>query len=122
MLIIIANIFLFLFYFWIIQWNLKHKKIECESFKYIKILYANIWFCNYAHLYGYNYKKISILPKEIDPRKYLDKIKKPEAKELQDALNLDLAPYKEKEKEREKEISKKIKMKLMKIWLLMERE
>ena len=89
----------------------KSQKNECETFKYIKLLYANIGFCNYAHLYGYDYKEISKLPKEIDPRKYLDKIKKPEAKEVQDALNLDFAPYKgkEKEKEKEKKVEKKEK-------------
>ena len=89
----------------------KTQKHECEAFKYVKILYANIGFCNYAHIFGYEYKEISKLPKEIDPRKYLDKIKKPEAKEVQDALNLDLSLNKEKEKENEKKIEKKDQIK-----------
>ena len=82
----------------------KSQKQECETFKYVKLIYANIGFCNYAHLYGYDYKEISKLPKEIDPRKYLNKIKKPEAKEVQEALNLDLPNYKQKETNKEKEI------------------
>ena len=81
----------------------KSQKQECETFKYIKTLYANIAFCNYAHIYGYDYKVISKLPKEIDPRKYLDNIKKPEANEIQDALNLDVINYVEKEKKGNKE-------------------
>ena len=80
------------------------QKQDCETFKYVKLLYANIGFCNYAHIYGYDYKVISKLPNEVDPRKYLDKIKKPEAKEVQEALNLDFPTAKEKEKKDKKEI------------------
>jgi hypothetical protein len=76
----------------------RSQKQDCETFKYVKLLYANIGFCNYAHIYGYDYKVISKLPNEIDPRKYLDKIKKPESKEVQEALNLDLPTTKEREK------------------------
>ena len=76
----------------------KAQKQECETFKYAKLLYANIGFCNYAYIYGYDYKEISKLPNEIDPRKYLDKIKKPEAQEVQNALNIDFPLNEEKEK------------------------
>ena len=79
------------------------QKKDCETFKYVKLLYANIGFCNYAHIYGYDYTVISKLPNEIDPRKYLDKIKKPESKEVQEALNLDFPTIKEKEKKDKKE-------------------
>jgi hypothetical protein len=90
----------------------KSQKHECETFKYVKLLYANIGFCNYAHIYGYDYKVISKLPSEKDPRKYLDKIQKPEAKEVQDALNLDLSDYTKKEKieKKEKFVEKKEKI------------
>ena len=75
----------------------KAQKHECDTFKYVKLLYANIGFCNYAYIYGYDYKIISKLPNQIDPRKYLDKIKKPEVQEVQDALNIDLPIHKENE-------------------------
>ena len=78
----------------------KSQKQECETFKYVKMLYANIGFCNYAYIYGYDYKEISKLPTEIDPRKYLDKIKKPDASEVIDALNLDFPLNKEEKKEK----------------------
>ena len=80
----------------------KSQKHDCETFKYIKLIYANIGFCNYPHIYGYDYKVISKLPNEKDPRKYLDKIQKPEAKEVQEALNLDFSDYNKKEKVVEK--------------------
>ena len=47
---------------------------ECETFKYIKNICANMCFCNYAYLDGYDYKQISKLPNEVDERKYLSKI------------------------------------------------
>ena len=77
----------------------KSQKQDCDTFKYVKQLYANIGFCNYAHIYGYEYKVLSKLPNEIDPRKYLDKIKKPDATELMDALNLEYPNRKEEKKE-----------------------
>ena len=77
----------------------KSQKQDCDTFKYVKSLYANIGFCNYAHIYGYDYKVLSKLPNEIDPRKYLDKIKKPDATELMDALNLEYPNRKEDKKE-----------------------
>ena len=76
----------------------KAQKQECDTFKYAKLLYANIGFCNYAYIYGYDYKVISKLPNEIDPRKYLDKLKKPEAQEVQNALNIDFSSNDDKEK------------------------
>ena len=77
----------------------KSQKQECDSFKYVKLLYANICFCNYAYIHGYDYKEISKLPNEVDPRKYLDKIKKKDQKDIQEALNTD-NPEKEKKDEK----------------------
>ena len=65
----------------------KSQKRECETFKYAKQLFANIAFCNYAFIYGYDVKEISKLPNEIDPRKYLDKVKKINTTQVQEALN-----------------------------------
>jgi len=65
----------------------KTQKQECDTFKYVKLLYANIGFCNYAFIHGYDYKVLSKLPNEIDSRAYLDKINKPESKEVKEALN-----------------------------------
>jgi len=65
----------------------KSQKQECETFKYVKQLFANIAFCNYAYIYGYDCKDISKLPNETDPRKYLDNIKKANAAQVQEALN-----------------------------------
>jgi len=65
----------------------KTQKQECDTFKYVKLLYANIGFCNYAYIHGYDYKVLSKLPNEIDSRAYLDKINKPESKEVKEALN-----------------------------------
>jgi hypothetical protein len=81
----------------------KSQKQECDTFKYVKLLYANIGFCNYAHIYGYDYKELSKLPNEIDPRKYLDKIRKAETTELMDALNLEVPNRKEEKKEAKNE-------------------
>lgn len=65
----------------------KSQKQECETFKYVKQLFANIAFCNYAYIYGYDCKDISKLPNETDPRKYLDSVKKINASQVQEALN-----------------------------------
>ena len=54
----------------------KAQKQECDTFKYVKLLYANIGFCNYAYIYGYDYKQISKLPSDVDVRKYLEKVNK----------------------------------------------
>ena len=56
----------------------KAQKQECDTFKYVKLLYANIGFCNYAYLYGYDYKQISKLPSDCDARKYLEQTNKVE--------------------------------------------
>ena len=42
----------------------KTQKQECDTFKYVKLLYANIGFCNYAYIHGYDYKVLSKLPNE----------------------------------------------------------
>ena len=47
---------------------------DCETFRYVKNICANMCFCNYAYLDGYDYKQISKLPNEIDERNYLSKI------------------------------------------------
>ena len=65
----------------------KTQKQDCETFKYVKQLFANIAFCNYAFIYGYDCKDISKLPNETDPRKYLDNVKKANAGQVQEALN-----------------------------------
>ena len=52
------------------------QKQECDTFKYVKLLYANIGFCNYAYIYGYDYKQISKLPSDVDVRKYLEQVEK----------------------------------------------
>ena len=67
----------------------KSQKQECETFKFVKLLFANIAFCNYAFIYGYERKELSKLPSETDPRKYLDNIKKVNASQVQEALNQD---------------------------------
>ena len=74
----------------------KSQKQDCDTFKYVKLLYANIGFCNYAYIHGYDYKVLSKLPNEIDSRAYLDKINKPESKEVKEALNV-LLPKKSTE-------------------------
>ena len=56
----------------------KAQKQDCDTFKYVKLLYANIGFCNYAYIYGYDYKQVSKLPSDVDVRKYLEKVNKPE--------------------------------------------
>ena len=56
----------------------KAQKQECDTFKYVKLLYANIGFCNYAYIHGYDYKQISKLPSDMDVRKYLEKVNKVE--------------------------------------------
>ena len=56
----------------------KAQKQECDTFKYVKLLYANIGFCNYAYIYGYDYKQISKLPSDVDVRKYLEQVNKNE--------------------------------------------
>ena len=75
----------------------KAQKQECDTFKYVKLLYANIGFCNYAYIYGYDYKQISKLPSDVDVRKYLEQVHK----------NEENSAKKEKEKEikKEKEIN-----------------
>ena len=56
----------------------KAQKQECDTFKYVKLLFANIGFCNYAYIYGYDYKQISKLPSDVDARKYLENFNKKE--------------------------------------------
>ena len=58
--------------------KVKAQKQECDTFKYVKLLYANIGFCNYAYIYGYDYKQISKLPSDVDVRKYLEQVNKNE--------------------------------------------
>ena len=83
------NFFLILLAFWKIQKNSKDKKKECHTFKYIKLLFANIGFCNYAYLDGYDYKVISKLPNEINNREYLDKFYKMDIEEIKNLLGMD---------------------------------
>ena len=64
----------------------KMQKKDCHTFKYIKLLFANICFCNFAYLEGYDYKVISKLPNEIDERKYLDQFDKIDADDIKKAM------------------------------------
>ena len=64
----------------------KMQKKECHTFKYIKLLFANICFCNFAYLEGYDYNVISKLPNEIDERKYLDQFNKIDAEDIKKAM------------------------------------
>ena len=66
----------------------KAQKKECHTFKYIKLLVANIGFCNYAYLDGYDYKVLSKLPNEIDERKYLDKFYKIDIEEIKASIGM----------------------------------
>ena len=75
----------------------KAQKQECDTFKYVKLLYANIGFCNYAYIYGYDYKQISKLPSDVDVRKYLEQVHKNEEKSAK--------KEKEKEIKQDKEIN-----------------
>ena len=67
----------------------KTQKKECHTFKYIKLLFANIGFCNYAYLDGYDYKVISKLPNEVDDRKYLDKFYKIDIEEIKASIGME---------------------------------
>ena len=67
----------------------KTQKKECHTFKYIKLLFANIGFCNYAYLDGYDYKVLSKLPNEIDERKYLDKFNKIDIEEIKASIGME---------------------------------
>ena len=64
----------------------KMQKKECFTFKYIKLLFANICFCNFAYLEGYDDKVISKLPNEIDERKYLDQFNKVNEEDIKNAI------------------------------------
>ena len=66
----------------------KAQKKECLTFKYIKVLFANIGFCNFAYLDGYDYKVLSKLPNEIDERKYLDKFYKIDIEEIKASIGM----------------------------------
>ena len=66
----------------------KTQKRDCNTFKYIKLLFANIGFCNYAYLDGYDYKTLSKLPNENDERKYLDKFFKMNIEEIKASLGM----------------------------------
>ena len=66
----------------------KMQKKECHTFKYIKLLFANICFCNYAYLEGYDYNVISKLPNEIDERKYLDQFSKIDTEDIKNAMGV----------------------------------
>ena len=84
----------------------KAQKQECDTFKYVKLLYANIGFCNYAYIYGYDYKQISKLPSDVDVRKYLEQVNKNEEDNKKE--NKIIIPIEKKEK---KEEEKKIMIK-----------
>ena len=64
----------------------KMQKKECHTFKYIKLLFANICFCNFAYLEGYDYNVISKFPNEIDERKYLAQFDKIDSEDIKKAI------------------------------------
>ena len=74
----------------------KSQKQECDTFKYVKLLFANIGFCNYAYIYGYDYKQISKLPSDVDARKYLETFSKKEEEEIKKKESNKIIPIIEK--------------------------
>ena len=74
----------------------KAQKQECDTFKYVKLLFANIGFCNYAYIYGYDYKQISKLPSDVDARKYLETFNKKEEEEIKKKESNKIIPIIEK--------------------------
>ena len=74
------------------------QKQECDTFKYVKLLYANIGFCNYAYIYGYDYKQISKLPSDVDVRKYLEEVEKNEKDIKQEEKKIIIPIEKKQEK------------------------
>ena len=74
----------------------KSQKQECDTFKYVKLLFANIGFCNYAYIYGYDYKQISKLPSDVDARKYLETFNKKEEEEIKKKESNKIIPIIEK--------------------------
>ena len=82
----------------------KAQKQNCDTFKYVKSLYANIGFCNYAYIYGYDYKQISKLPSDVDTRKYLEQFNKSED-ENKNKINI---PIEKKESDKKIIINDKI--------------
>ena len=75
------------------------QKQECDTFKYVKLLYANIGFCNYAYIYGYDYKQISKLPSDVDVRKYLEQVEKNE-KDIKQEEKKIIIPIEKKEEKK----------------------
>ena len=73
------------------------QKHDCDTFKYVKLLYANIGFCNYAYIYGYDYKQISKLPSDVDVRKYLEQVNKEPVDENKNKINI---PIEKKESDK----------------------
>ena len=82
----------------------KSQKQDCDTFKYVKLLYANIGFCNYAYIYGYDYKQISKLPTDVDVRKYLEQVTKTD----DDKKNKINIPIEKKESDKKIIIKEKI--------------
>ena len=74
----------------------KSQKQECDTFKYVKLLFANIGFCNYAYIYGYDYKQISKLLSDVDARKYLETFNKKEEEEIKKKESNKIIPIIEK--------------------------
>jgi len=80
----------------------KAQKQECDTFKYVKLLFANIGFCNYAYIYGYDYKQISKLPSDVDARKYLENFNKKEEEIITKKESNKIIPSVEKKKPEQK--------------------
>ena len=80
----------------------KAQKQECDTFKYVKLLFANIGFCNYAYIYGYDYKQISKLPSDVDARKYLENFNKKEEEIITKKESNKIIPSVEKKESEQK--------------------
>ena len=80
----------------------KAQKQECDTFKYVKLLFANIGFCNYAYIYGYDYKQISKLPSDVDARKYLENFNKKEEEIITKKESNKIIPSVEKKEQEQK--------------------
>jgi len=80
----------------------KSQRQECDTFKYVKLLFANIGFCNYAYIYGYDYKQISKLPSDVDARKYLETFNKKEDEEIKKKESNKIIPIIEKKESDQK--------------------
>ena len=72
---------------------------DCETFKFLKNICANLCFCNYGSIYGYDRKELSKKPTDNDERVYLKKLH--EIASHNENKEEDSDKNKEKEKEKD---------------------